>query len=89
MYMYDYLTCTCVFDASWYLLTRCRLYRVEADSYGSPSSAEPEDVIVSFDISWTAVTPYFDFDTDINHSAVARALATEPWSKTLFDKLEE
>ena len=60
-----------------------RLYRD-----GAEPDDEPEEVIVAFDLTWNAVTRYFDFDTDLDRSAVAQAIATEPWSKAFFENLK-
>ena len=31
--------------------------------------------------------PYFDFDSDMNAWTVARAFASEPWSREYFDRI--
>lgn len=44
-------------------------------------------VAVSFELEWTAITKQFDFDTDLHPSALADAIAREPWTRTFFDNL--
>ncbi|KAF6028386.1 hypothetical protein EB796_013275 [Bugula neritina] len=38
---------------------------------------------VKFQLKWTAVGPYFDFDTDMNQWATCDSMAREKWSKGL------
>ncbi|XP_056014568.1 uncharacterized protein LOC125676912 isoform X2 [Ostrea edulis] len=47
-----------------------------------------EEVDVTFDLLWTAFTPYFDFDTDMNPVTMADAICRETWSRSYFDDLQ-
>lgn len=49
----------------------------------------PELVNVKFEVLWVSCTPYFDFDTDMDPSTTARAIALEPWSSAYFKRLED
>ncbi|XP_019617737.1 PREDICTED: uncharacterized protein LOC109465037 [Branchiostoma belcheri] len=42
-----------------------------------------------FVLTWTACTPYYDFDTDMEPWAVADAMAREPWSREFFQNLQD
>lgn len=42
----------------------------------------------SFDVEFTSQIGYFDYDTDISIKAIAKSIATEPWSRTYFDHLK-
>nr|XP_054761736.1 uncharacterized protein LOC129268178 isoform X1 [Lytechinus pictus] len=43
---------------------------------------------VNMDLRWTALTTYFDFDTDLDASLMADTIAREKWSKQFFDELK-
>uniref|UniRef100_A0A914V9C0 Uncharacterized protein n=1 Tax=Plectus sambesii TaxID=2011161 RepID=A0A914V9C0_9BILA len=45
--------------------------------------------VVNFDLTWTADTPWIDFDTDLNPIALARSIACEPWSREFFTRLQD
>ena len=61
----------------------CFIFRlVKADESSS-------EVDVTFDLLWSATTPMFDFDTDLNTDAMAEAIALEPWNKKFFSNLQE
>lgn len=47
-----------------------------------------KEVDVNFDLLWTAFTPYFDFDTDMNPVTMADAVCRETWSRSYFDDLQ-
>lgn len=51
------------------------------------SVGEDELIDVKFDLKWQATTTYFDFDTDLNVTAMSSAMAREKWSREFFDKL--
>ncbi|PAA62079.1 hypothetical protein BOX15_Mlig026943g1 [Macrostomum lignano] len=44
---------------------------------------------VSFDLTWRAETPCFDFDTDMDAGPTCEAIAREPWSGDFFQRLRE
>jgi len=44
---------------------------------------------VTFDLTWTAETGYFDMDTDMDKRGTSRAIAREPWTKEFFQLLEQ
>jgi len=44
-------------------------------------------VSVSFELNWTAITKQFDFDTDLNPSALSASIAREPWTRSFFNSL--
>ena len=44
---------------------------------------------VKLDVQFTSQQPYFDFDTDMSASALARSMALEPWSRKYFQDLRE
>ena len=48
-----------------------------------------EEVDVEFDLDWTAITNYFDFDTDMNPSTMADAICRQKWSREYFDTLKK
>ncbi|CAG0888204.1 unnamed protein product [Cyprideis torosa] len=50
---------------------------------------EDELVSVQLNATFTSELPPFDFDTDMNHGAIARAMAKEPWSQEYFQTLEK
>ncbi|XP_052244782.1 uncharacterized protein LOC127853955 [Dreissena polymorpha] len=43
---------------------------------------------VTFDLTWTACTRYFDFDIDLHPDTLCDAIAREKWSRTFFDTLK-
>ncbi|XP_061177236.1 uncharacterized protein LOC133185967 [Saccostrea echinata] len=47
-----------------------------------------EEVDVTFDLLWTAFTPYFDFDTEMNPITMADAICRETWSRSYFEELQ-
>ncbi|XP_067675175.1 uncharacterized protein [Haliotis asinina] len=47
-----------------------------------------EEKTVSFDLKWTAITNFFDFDTDLDPSTTADAIAREKWSRGYFENLK-
>ena len=47
------------------------------------------DVDVNFDLLWSATTPVFDFDTDMDTNAMVEAIACEPWSQKFFTNLKK
>lgn len=47
-----------------------------------------EEHEVTFDLTWTAFTPYFDFDTDLHQHVMAESIAREKWSRKYFDVLK-
>lgn len=48
-----------------------------------------KEVDVNFDLLWTAFTPYFDFDTDMNPVTMTDAICRETWSRSYFDDLQK
>lgn len=40
------------------------------------------------DWTWRAIGDHFNFDTDISPNLIAQALALEPWSRELFERLQ-
>jgi hypothetical protein len=44
---------------------------------------------VNFEGDWSTDLPYFNYDTDMNPTTVARAIATETWTKEYFRSLEK
>ncbi|GAB6033459.1 hypothetical protein CHUAL_013344 [Chamberlinius hualienensis] len=50
---------------------------------------EEKEVHVRMNLEFTSSLPYFDFDTDMPPATMARALAREPWSKQLLERLKE
>ena len=61
------------------------LYRLIKSDCAAGDSAET--VNVSFSLDWTAITPHFDFDTDLCSSALASSIAREPWTRRFFNDL--
>ncbi|XP_072172219.1 uncharacterized protein [Diadema setosum] len=43
---------------------------------------------VSMEFRWTALTTYFDFDTDLDASLMADTIAREKWSRQFFEELK-
>ncbi|XP_064594937.1 uncharacterized protein LOC135461674 isoform X2 [Liolophura sinensis] len=43
---------------------------------------------VKFSLDWTALTKYFDFDTDLHPAVMCDAIAREKWSRQFFDTLK-
>lgn len=43
---------------------------------------------VDMELNWTALTTYFDFDTDLDSSLMADTIAREKWSRKFFDELK-
>jgi len=44
-------------------------------------------VDVNFDIEWTAITRYFDFDVDLDPRVLCDAIARETWTRGFFNNL--
>ncbi|ESO93220.1 hypothetical protein LOTGIDRAFT_119476 [Lottia gigantea] len=44
---------------------------------------------VSFELEWNCLTPYFDFDTDLNPNVMSDAIAREKWSREYFNTLQK
>lgn len=42
----------------------------------------------TFEGEFTSQIGYLDYDTDISIKAIARSIATEPWSRAYFDHLK-
>lgn len=42
----------------------------------------------SFDGEFVSQIGYLDYDTDISLKAIAKSIATEPWSRSYFDNLK-
>ncbi|OWF52519.1 hypothetical protein KP79_PYT06824 [Mizuhopecten yessoensis] len=47
-----------------------------------------KELEVTFDLTWTAFTPYFDFDTDLHPNVMAESISKEKWSRKYFDVLQ-
>ncbi|CAH1252460.1 Hypp9300 [Branchiostoma lanceolatum] len=58
---------------------------------GKMRAVDQENQLLQTDfvLTWTACTPYYDFDTDMEPWAVADAMAREPWSQEFFHNLQE
>jgi hypothetical protein len=53
-----------------------------------PPQEAMQKVASSFELIWENHGEYFDFDVECSPEAIARSIATEPWSKELFEKLK-
>ncbi|XP_069689416.1 uncharacterized protein [Periplaneta americana] len=52
--------------------------------------SDPSKVFnVNFEGDWNTDLPYFNYDTDLHPSAVARAIARETWSREYFETLKK
>ncbi|PSN35517.1 hypothetical protein C0J52_18435 [Blattella germanica] len=50
---------------------------------------DPSQVfVVNIDAEWTSDLPFFNYDTDLHPSTVARAIGRETWSREYFKSLE-
>ncbi|XP_066271081.1 uncharacterized protein [Branchiostoma lanceolatum] len=58
---------------------------------GKMRAVDQENQLLQTDfvLTWTACTPYYDFDTDMEPWAVADAMAREPWSQEFFHNLQD
>ncbi|ELU09306.1 hypothetical protein CAPTEDRAFT_151881 [Capitella teleta] len=54
-----------------------------------PDGEKVEDIKANFDLQWTADSRLFDFDTDMDVTALCEAMATEPWSREFFNNLKD
>ncbi|KAK6170139.1 hypothetical protein SNE40_018606 [Patella caerulea] len=52
-------------------------------------SEKGKTLFVSFDLEWTAISKYFDFDTDLDPSVMADAIAREDWTREYFQTLQK
>lgn len=50
---------------------------------------KPQLIPAHFDLTWTNFGDPFDFDVDCSPTSIAHSLAIEPWSRALFDRLQE
>ncbi len=48
-----------------------------------------KDISVEFSGSWTSSDLIFNYDTDMDAGATARAFAKEPWNQQYFKDLEK
>lgn len=54
--------------------------------YNKPDDKERD---VEIDLMWTSELPHFDYDTDMDMMAMAKAFARETWSREYFQQLKD
>jgi len=61
--------------------------RLTNSTDGATEAESLQLVAVHFDLEWTAITGYFDFDVDLDPHVLCDAIAREPWSRKFFCSL--